>query len=117
MSQLTGIVFVKIDGELQRSKEGAKLTLGGKARTLQVGHSVYGHTEKIEPSKVEFVITHKGGDDLIGLQNKIDALIEFETDTGDIYICRDMVSIKSAELTGGEGEVAFEYQGKPAELS
>jgi len=117
MAQVTGIVYVKVDGELQRSKEGAKLTLGGKERTAQVGHSVYGYSEKVVPSMVEFVLAHVGGDDLIGLQNKVDSTIEFETDTGDTYVVANAFSTKPAEITGGEGDVAMEFQGDPAELA
>lgn len=116
MAQVTGIVTVKIDGDLLRSKEGAKLMFGGKERTMIVGHSVYGPSEKLVASTVEFTLAHVGGDDLIGLQNKIEATIEYETDTGDTYMIRNAVCLKPAELTGGEGDVAFEFGGDPAEL-
>ncbi len=117
MAQVTGIVFVKIDGELQRSKEGAKLILGGKERTAQTGYKVYGFSEKVVPATVEFTLAHVGGDDLEGLQNKVDSTIEFETDTGDTYLVANAFSTKPAELTGGEGDVALEYMGDPAELT
>lgn len=117
MAQVTGIVFVKIDGELVRSKEGAKLTLGGKERTAQVGHSVYGFSERVVPSQVEFTIAHTAGFDLIGTQDKINSTLEFETDTGDIYIVRDAFATRPADLTGGEGDATFEFQGQPAELA
>lgn len=116
MAQITGIVFVKVDGALQRSKEGAKLTMGGKERTAQVGHSVYGYAEKVVPAVVEFTLAHVGGDDLIGLQNKVDSTLEFETDTGDSYLVANAFCTKPAELTGGEGDVAFEFNGDAAEL-
>lgn len=117
MAQVTGIVFIKVDGDLLRSKEGAKLTLGGKERTAQTGHSVYGFSEKVVPSQLEFTIAHTGGDDLEGLQNKTNSNIEFQTDTGDIYIIRRAFSTRPADLTGGEGDATFEYMGQPAELA
>jgi hypothetical protein len=117
MAQVTGIVYLKIDGALQRSKEGAKLSLGGKERTPQVGHSVYGYSEKVVPATLEFTLAHVGGDDLIGLSNKIESTLEFETDTGDIYMVRNAFCTKPAEITGGEGDVSFEFAGDPAELS
>jgi hypothetical protein len=117
MAQLTGIVLVKIDGALMRSMEGAKLKLGGKEREIKSGHSVYGYTEKVVPSEIEFTMVHAQGDDLIGIQNKVDSTIEFETDTGDIYICKDMVATTPAEITGGSGEVSYAFAGEPAELS
>lgn len=115
MPQITGIVYVKIDGMLMRSKEGAKLMLGGKERTPQVGYKLYGPSEKVIPSTVEFTIAHAAGDDLVGLSAKIDSTIEFDTDTGDSYLVANAFCTKPAELTGGEGDVAFAFMGDPAE--
>ena len=117
MAQVTGIVFVKVNGALLRSKEGAKLMLGGKERTAQVGHKLYGYSEKVVPATVEFTLAHVVADDLEGLQDTVDGTVEFETDTGDNYIVANAFSTKPAELTGGEGDVALEFQGDPAELS
>ena len=91
--------------------------LGGRERTAQVGHKVYGFSEKVVPSTVEFTLAHVGQDDLEGLADKTDATIEFETDTGDTYLVANAFSTKPPELTAGEGDVAMEYQGDPAELT
>ena len=115
MAHITGIVYVKVDGELQSSLEGAKLTLGGKERTEVVGHSLYGYTDKYVPAVVTFEIGHVGGDDIIGLQNKVDSTLEFETDTGDTYVIRNAFATKPAELSGGDGKVALEFKGAAAE--
>lgn len=117
MAQITGIVFIKIDGALQQSKEGSgKLILGGKERTPVVGHKVYGYSEKVIPSTVEFTLAHTAGYDLQGVQDKVDSTIEFATDTGDTYLVRNAFATKPAELSEGEGEVALEFMGDPAEL-
>lgn len=115
MAQVTGVVFVKIDGVLVRSNEGAKLNLGGKERAARVGHSVYGYSEKVVPSQLEFTLSHVGGDDLIGIQHKVDSTIEFQTDTGDTYMVANAFCVNPAELSGGEGQVPFVFQGDPAE--
>lgn len=118
MAQVTGIVTVKIDGLITRSKEGAVLNLGGKERTAIISNGrVVGFAEKGVPAMVTFTLAHVGGDDLVGLQNKVDATIEFETDTGDTYIVRNAFATKPFELTGGEGDVACEFAGPAAELS
>ncbi len=117
MAQVTGIVFVKVGGALQRSKEGAALDLGGKERTAQTGHSVYGYAEKVMPSVCTFKTAHVGGDDVIGLGETTSATLEFETDTGDTYIVRNAFCSKTPKLTGGEGEVEWEFTGDPAEIS
>lgn len=115
MAQVTGVVYIKVDGELLRSKEGAKINLGGKERTMQTGHSVYGYSEKVVPSMVEFTLAHTAADDLLDIQDKVDSTLEFETDTGITYIVNNAVCTKPAELTGGEGDVSLEFSGDPAE--
>lgn len=113
--QVTGIVYVKVDSVLLRSKEGASLSFGGKERTAVVGHSVYGPSEKIVPSVVEFTLAHTEDDDLIALHNKKDATIEFITDTGASWLVRNAFSTTPPKLTGGEGDVPFVFNGDPAE--
>lgn len=115
MAQVTGIVLVKIDGQLMRSKEGAKLNIGGKERTAQTGHSVYGYSEKVVPATVEFTMAHVAGDDLRALSDTVDATLEFATDTGDTYMVRNAFCTNPAELTGGEGDTTLNFAGDPAE--
>ncbi len=116
MAKVTGIVIVKIDGGVVRSKEGAKLNIGGKERTPIVGHKLYGPAEKFIHATMEFTLAHVGGDDLIGLSAKVDATLEFETDTGDTYMMANSFATKPAELSGGEGDVSLEFAGDPAKL-
>lgn len=116
MSQITGIVRLKIDGELQRSKDGAKLGLGGKERTPITGHSLYGYSEKVVPATVEFVLAHTAGLDLRGISDKVESTLEFETDTGDTYLVRNAFCTNPAELEGGEGNTPLKFAGDPAEL-
>lgn len=114
MPKITGIVKVYVDGALLRSKEGAKLVVGGKERTPQVGYKVYGHSEKVVPGSVEFVVAHTADTDLIEMSNYTDATLKFETDTGKSFLITDAFTSKPAELTGGEGDVAMEMMGNPA---
>lgn len=115
MAQVTGITFVKVDGELLRTKEGAKLMMGGREATMQVGHSVYGPAFKTVPAELEFSIAHVGGDDLIGMQLKTNSTLEFITDTGDTYMMKNATCMNPTELTGGEGEATFKFAGNAAE--
>ncbi len=116
MAQVTGIVLLKIDGELQRSKDGAKLNIGGKERTPQTGHSVYGFSEKVVPATLEFTLAHTAGMDLRGLSDKTASTLEFQTDTGDNYLVRNAFCTNPADLTAGEGDVSLQFAGDPAEL-
>lgn len=114
MAQVTGIVKVYVNGSLQRSKEGAKLILGGFERTAQVGYAVYGYSEKVAPAQVEFTLAHTADTDLVELSELVDATVKFETDTGASYLIANAFVTKPPELTGGEGDVAMEMQGDPA---
>jgi len=117
MAKVTGIVFIKVDGALQRSEEGASLELGGFEREARTGHSVYGPSEKVVASVITFTTAHVGGDDIIDLQNKTEATLEFETDTGDTCMIRNAFSTKPAKLTGDGGGAEFEFMGDPAVLA
>lgn len=114
MGQVTGIVKIFVNGSLQRSKEGAKLSFGGKERTAQTGHEVYGFSEKVVPASIEFTLAHLSGDDLPGLSDTTGAEVKFETDTGVSYVITNAFTTKPVELTGGEGDVAVEMMGDPA---
>jgi hypothetical protein len=115
MPQLNGIIFIKLDGGLVQSLPGAKLNLGGYERTLITGHSVYGYTQKLVPSSGTFELAAGAGTDLLGMQNKVNATLEFQADAGDTYIVRNAVCTKPTELADGEGKSPYEFQGPPAE--
>lgn len=114
MPQVTGIVKVYVNGTLQRSKEGAKLTLGGKERTPIKGHKLYGFAEKFMEATIEFTLADMADTDLVKLGETIGAVVRFETDTGKVYNIANAVVAKPVELTGGEGDVAVEMFGDPA---
>lgn len=115
MAQVTGIVKVFVNGTLQRSKEGAKLVTGGKERTAAVGYSVYGFSEKVVPASVEYTLAHTADADIIALNDLVDATLRFETDIGKTFLVNNAFVTKPVELTGGEGEVAVEMMGDPAQ--
>lgn len=112
--QVTGIVKVYLNGSLQRSKEGAKLVMGGKERTPVTGHSVYGYAEKVVHATIEATLAHTADVDLEELRDLVDATVKFETDTGLSYLINNAFMTKPPELTGGEGDVAIEMAGDPA---
>ena len=114
MAQVAGIVKIYLNGQLQRSKEGAKLITGGKERTMQVGHSVHGWSEKVVPSTLEFVIPLMADTKIEDLNNLTDATARFETDVGLSYLLTGMSVTKPVEITSGEGDVAVEMMGNPA---
>lgn len=115
MSQLTGIAFIKIDGELTQSKPGAKIKLGGYKRTPAVGHKVYGFHEAVEPAEVELSVVHSAATPVEDWRDKTAAVIIFETDTGVTYQVSNAFIMDTPELTDGEGELTLKFAGDPAE--
>ena len=109
MAQVTGICYVRINGKLLRSKEGAKLdNIGGKTREAVVGHSVYGFTETVVAPSVEATLADTKDLKLKDIANTTDATITFETDTGKQYVlshawCENALSLSQ----GGDVEVKF----------
>lgn len=109
MAQVTGICYVRINGKLLRSKEGAKLdNIGGKTRETVVGHSVYGYTETVVAPSVEATLADTKDLKLKEIAAITDATITFETDTGKQYVlshawCENAVSLTA----GGDVEVKF----------
>jgi hypothetical protein len=115
MGQVTGIVKIKINGQLIRSMEGAKLNTGGIERTDVVGFALYGHSEKVVPAEISCTIAHMADTDILALNQLTGAVVNFETDTGVVFVVADAFTTKPVELTGGKGEVTLEMKGEPAQ--
>lgn len=108
-NQVTGRVFIMVDGVRLASKEGAKLNLGGVSRTGVAGDSgVHGFSEKTEIPFVECAISHKGDTDLEAIAAFNDETVIFQTDTGQTYTLRNAWLAKPPELTKGEVQLHFE---------
>lgn len=114
MPKVTGIVKIYIDGDLLRSKEGAKLMTGGEEKTAQTGYALYGFSSKFVPSTIEFTMAHLADSQIIELNSVVDAEVKFECDSGVSFLITNATITKPTELTGGEGDVAVEMQGDPA---
>lgn len=115
MAQLTGIAFIKIDGELTQSLPGAKIKLGGFKRTPKTGHRLYGFHEAVDPAEVELTVAHSSATPVEDWRNKTEAVILFETDTGITYQVSNAFITDTPELTDGEGELSLKFAGEPAE--
>ena len=112
--QLTGIAFVKVDGELLQSKPGAKINLGGFKNTPQTGHRVYGFTQEVVAAELECTLVHSFSTPVEDLRSKTDSVVQFETDTGKTYQINGAFIMETLELTDGEGELTLKFAGDPA---
>lgn len=117
MAQLLGRAYIKVDGDLLRSNDGAKIDLGGAMRDVITGsHTVHGFAEKIKASTVECEISLAKGDSLENLRNTTNATITFECDSGQTYIVREAFLMDTLTLTEGEGgKIPLKFGGQPAE--
>ena len=109
MSQNTGRVFITVAGRRLKSKEGAKIHIGGIERTGETGDSgVLGYTERETLPYVECVIKHDGKTSLREFQAMTDVTISADTDSGRSYIYRNAWYAKGHELDKGEVALRFE---------
>lgn len=108
MTQIAGKVFLTINGQRLRSKEGASLETGGVEREAVVSDSgVDGFTEKITAPKVEAKISLTADIKLADLQAFKDGTLVFETDTGRVYTLINAWNAKPPKLE--KGEVSLEF--------
>lgn len=109
MSQVTGKVYITINGMRLRSKEGAKLNTGGIEREPAMSDSgVDGYSEKTAAPQVDCTINHTADVSLQEIQNFKDGTLTFETDTGAIFTLKDAWCAKPPELTKGEVSLVFQ---------
>jgi hypothetical protein len=102
-NQVTGRVFITVNGVRQQSKEGAKLNMGGVARDDVVGDSgVHGYSEKTVAPSIECTISHKANTDMVAIANWANETATFQTDTGQTFLLRNAWLSKPPELSKGE---------------
>jgi hypothetical protein len=109
MPQVTGRVFVALNGQRIRSKEGASLETGGIEREAQTSDAgVDGFSEKIAVPRVECRVNHTDAISLKAFQDFRNGSLTFETDTGKVFTLSDAWCAKPPKLTKGEVELTFE---------
>lgn len=113
MAQVTGICKLFVDGQLIRTKPGAKLNVGGVKRDAIVGHSVYGFSEEPVASTLDATVAHMGDTDVVELSTLTGQTLRFETDTGQVYTIKQAWTSEPCELSSG-GDMSLKMMGEPA---
>lgn len=109
-NQVTGRVFITVNGSRLASHPGAKLNLGGVSRTGVAGDTgVHGYSEKTEIPFIECTISHKADTDLVALAAWANETAVFQTDTGQTHLLRNAWQAKPPELS--KGEIALRLEG------
>ena len=107
-NQVTGRVFVQLDGLRLRSKEGASLDTGGVERDPVNGDDgVHGFMEKTAVPAVECTISHMADTDVTALNKTTNATLHFTTDTGVNFILSGAWLVKPCKLSKGEIPLTF----------
>lgn len=115
-NQVLGRASIKVDGQLLQSHPGAMLDIGGVTRTSVVGNEVHGYSEAAKQSRLECEISYTGETSLAELARISDAVITFETDTGQIYVIGGAWIVDPPTVTdGSDGRVPLVFEGPPAE--
>lgn len=113
--QLTGICLVRFDGKTLRSEDGATIDPGGKSRPSKVFGNFVGYTESTKQSSVEATCAHTADTDLIALGKIKNATVEFECDTGQIFVINGARVVEPPALTGGGSGFKIKFEGPPAD--
>lgn len=117
MGQLVGTFWIRVNGKLLRSKEGASIDLGGSEKETVSGAKVHGYYNKPpKPGRVEGVVVVAKGDSPEDLANIDDAEVTVELDTGQSYIITEAAFMGTVKITANSGgDVEVVYEGQPAE--
>lgn len=112
-NQRTGKVYISIDGLVQESMDGAKLTgAEGSERDAVTGTSVFGFMEKTVVPTIDCEFAHGNGISIMALNAITNSTITFACDSGPIFLLNNAWKSKAIELTGGQGKLAAQFQGK-----
>lgn len=113
---LTGQAYINVNGRKLRSKKGASLEVGGKIGKSAMSTTGYEgmYTDEIKPAKIKCSVFHSDKDDLTAIQSIRDAVVTFETDSGQTYLINSAGTTNTVEIKDEGYEL--EMEGAPAEL-
>lgn len=103
MSQVLGRAYIKYNGTVLRTNNGAKLNTGGVERKTVKGVEVHGYAEEATEPFIECEISVKSDTNLSEINSITGATITFEADTGQTWVLRDAWIEKPCEVTAQEG--------------
>ncbi len=116
MAKVLGIVKIKVEGRLMRSKQGATLQVGGLKATSSVGFKRYGYFNTFEPSQITATFAKTSDLDVIGLKALRSGTLQFEGDDGITYLVPNVDCTEGGQISDNDGGVSFTFEGDPAEV-
>lgn len=113
MDKIHGLATIKRNGTNIIANVDAKLKIGGRLNEVKMIGQKSFRSEKVVPSELEIKIPHTANTDLVKEQAMSDVEIQFQSDTGSIYVIP--VAAQTGEIDSGEeGLVTLTYMGDPA---
>lgn len=109
MARQTGRVTVSKDGTKYQSKAGASMQIGGAQRTNNgmTDQGTFFYQETLVPGVVKCTLIHMADTDLDDVRDTTDAVVQYETDTGQVWTLPNAVCAEIGELANGEVEITF----------
>jgi hypothetical protein len=108
--QITGKAIIRADGLVLRTENGATLSAGGINRASERhGGKTYYKEDEVAPS-LECNVLHDADTDIIALSGIVNATVEFECDTGQIYILRGAFTAEPVAVDSSTGKAALKME-------
>jgi hypothetical protein len=117
VNRRAGILYLKIDGEIQDAKGNFTYNLGGPKREGIAGaDTVHGFKEAVQVPYIEGEITDKSTLDLKKLINIEDATITLELATGKTVVLKQAWYAADGDAQTEEGNIQVRFEGKEADI-
>jgi len=115
MAKITGIMDIKVNGELLRTKEqSSELETGGFNREPRKGgRRVHGYSESVQEAMLDTVLLHASDFDVEKINGFVDATLEVITDTGITYLVAEAFTAEPVKV-GENGEAPLKMMGQQA---
>ena len=117
-NQVIGIAIVKVDGQSLRSEPGASHDTGGVNRNEIIGDQEddVAFAQQRKASQTDCVIMFDSTTSLTTIRGWSDVTINFEADTGQVYVVSHAFLKNTPKVTGGQGgKVALTFMGPPSQ--
>jgi len=111
-----GIIFLKINGEVQDIKGSATYNLGRPKREAMLGaDGIHGYSEVPQVPFIEGEITDRADMDVAAFLNTTDATITIELANGKVITLREAWYAGEGTVGTDEANIQFRFEGMSAE--
>lgn len=115
MAQKTGVILIKVDGQVLEAMPGVKLQMGGPERTEIIANGdVAGFYSTPKASLVQCTLPHGADTDLKKIQNWTNVTLVINPDVGASYQINNAFQSNVIELSDQGGGFAVEFKGPAA---